>query len=141
MKLSQMNLSRILGTIFAFAFVLALGIGAVQAAGDAATAVSSGVSAGSAFSADILDPSDRPNEALTSPFRQAMIGIINYILTFLGLVAVGFIVYAGVLMVTDSEKGLDKAKKIITGAAIGIVLVMLSFAIVRVIVDVKTSIA
>lgn len=58
--------------------------------------------------------------------------LINYFLGFLGLVAVAFIIYGGVLMVTSAgeEEGVGKAKKIITYAAIGIVIIMLSYTIV-----------
>jgi len=58
--------------------------------------------------------------------------LINYFLGFLGLVAVAFIIYGGVLMVTSAgeEEGVGKAKKIITYAAIGIVIILLSYTIV-----------
>jgi ABC-type multidrug transport system permease subunit len=61
-----------------------------------------------------------------------IVQLIDYFLGFLGLIAVAFIIYGGVLMVTSggNEEGVGKAKKIITYAAIGIVIIMLSYTIV-----------
>jgi len=58
--------------------------------------------------------------------------IINYFLGMLGLVAVGFLIYAGVLMVTagGAEEQVTKARKIIMYAVIGIVIILLSYTIV-----------
>ncbi len=58
--------------------------------------------------------------------------LINYFLGILGLVAVGFLIYAGVLMVTagGAEEQVTKARKIITYAAVGIVIILLSYTIV-----------
>lgn len=63
---------------------------------------------------------------------QNVTTIINYFLGFLGIVAVAFLIYGGVLMVTSAgnEEGVGKAKKIITYAVIGIVIIMLSYTIV-----------
>ena len=137
-----MKIAKGISLILSLAFAVALSFGALQVAAETADVAVTAVD-GSAFSADLLNPDDRPQEALTSPFRQAVIGIINYVLTFLGLAAVAFIVYAGILMVMDqgSEENVGKAKNIIIYAGIGIIVVMLSFAIVRVFVDVKTAVA
>ena len=64
---------------------------------------------------------------------QSITGIINYFLGLLGLIAVAFLIYAGVLMVTagGNEEQVAKAKKIITYAVIGLIIVILSFAIVQ----------
>jgi len=58
--------------------------------------------------------------------------IINYALGFLGLVAVAFIIYGGVLLVTSggNDEAMGKAKKILMYAVIGIVIIMLSYTIV-----------
>ena len=58
--------------------------------------------------------------------------IINYFLGLLGLVAVGFLIYAGVLMVTagGSDEQVTKARKIIMYAVIGIVIILLSYTII-----------
>jgi cytochrome bd-type quinol oxidase subunit 2 len=58
--------------------------------------------------------------------------LINYFLGMLGLVAVAFLIYAGVLMVTagGAEEQVTKARKIIMYAAVGIVIILLSYTIV-----------
>ena len=93
--------------------------------------------------AALLFDEDRPTDAVVSPFRDAVVGFINYFLGFLGLVAVAFVVYAGVLMVTSQgeDENTGKAKKILLYAGAGIVIVLLSFAIVRLIVGAGDAVA
>jgi cytochrome bd-type quinol oxidase subunit 2 len=64
---------------------------------------------------------------------QNITTIINYFLGLLGLIAVAFLIYAGVLMVTagGNEEQVKKAKKIITYSVIGIVIILLAFTIVQ----------
>jgi amino acid transporter len=64
---------------------------------------------------------------------QNITTIINYFLGLLGLIAVAFLIYAGVLMVTagGNEEQVKKSKKIITYAVIGIVIILLAFTIVQ----------
>jgi hypothetical protein len=63
---------------------------------------------------------------------ESAITIVNYALGFLGIIAVILIIYGGILMVTSAgnEEAVGKAKKIITYAAIGIVIIILSYSIV-----------
>jgi hypothetical protein len=70
--------------------------------------------------------------AKTTSLGANVTSLINYFLGFLGLIAVAFLIYGGVLMVTSggNEEGVGKAKKLITYAAIGIVIIMLSYSIV-----------
>ncbi|MCK5491373.1 MAG: hypothetical protein KAI67_06050 [Candidatus Pacebacteria bacterium] len=88
--------------------------------------------------AAIIDPGggDKPSDTMSGNFRENIVHIINYILGFLGLLAVAFVIYAGFLLVTagGEEDNLNKGKKIITYAAIGIVIILLSYGIVNVIV-------
>lgn len=81
---------------------------------------------------------DRPPDLMGGDFRSGVISVINYILSFLGLITVGFIIYAGFLMVTSGgdEGKIGEGKKIIMGAAIGIVIILMSYLIVNVIVGV-----
>ena len=66
-------------------------------------------------------------------FRQNVKKVINYFLTFIWLIAVAFIIYAGVILVTDAGGGenVDKAKKIILYAGAGIIIILLSYSIVN----------
>ena len=70
-------------------------------------------------------------------FADLVVTIINYFLGLLGLIAVGFIIYAGVLMVTSSgsEDAVGKGRKIITYAVIGIVIILLSYTVVTFVTD------
>jgi len=70
--------------------------------------------------------------AKTTSLGANVTQLINYVLGFLGLVAVAMLIYAGVMMVTSAgnEEGVGKAKKLITYAVIGIVIILLSYSIV-----------
>lgn len=94
-------------------------------------------------SSTLLDPGSAPEGTVTSPLKDAVRGFLNYFLGFLGLLAVIFIVYAGVLMVTASgnEEQTNKAKKILLWAGAGILIVMLSYAIVRMVVGAGENVA
>jgi len=57
--------------------------------------------------------------------------VINIILGFLGIIAVGLIIYAGWLWMTaaGNEERIQQAKKILINAVIGLVIILSSFAI------------
>jgi hypothetical protein len=59
--------------------------------------------------------------------------VINYFLGFLGILSVAIFIYGGVMYVTAgvNEQGAETGKKAMTYAAIGIVVILLSFVIVR----------
>jgi len=59
--------------------------------------------------------------------------IINYFLGFLGIIAIAIVIYGGFMYVTAgvNESGADTGKKILTYAAIGIIVILLSFVIVN----------
>ncbi|XOU93979.1 MAG: Ig-like domain-containing protein [Candidatus Kerfeldbacteria bacterium] len=73
----------------------------------------------------------------TADLESTIINIIQWALGFLGLVAVIMMIYGGFIWMTaaGNEDKIAKAKKIITQAAIGLVIVLLSWAIVSFIVD------
>lgn len=66
-------------------------------------------------------------------FGDVIIGMVNYFIGFLGVLATIAFVYAGVLWVLSggNEESITKAKKIMTYAALGIVVVLLSYSAVR----------
>lgn len=68
----------------------------------------------------------------STDLRQVLVNVIRWALAILGLVAVGLMVYGGVLWMTarGDEKRILKAKKVIVSALIGLVIVLLAFAIV-----------
>jgi PKD repeat protein len=74
-----------------------------------------------------------PDIVQTSTFGALVINIVDYFVGFLGTIAVIMFIYAGVLMVIagGDEQLLTKAKKIMTYAAIGLVVVIISYSAVR----------
>ncbi|MFH0838013.1 MAG: pilin [Patescibacteria group bacterium] len=73
-----------------------------------------------------------PSAAAQGTLGQNVTLIINYFLGILGLIAVAFLIYAGILMVTagGNDEQIGKARKIITYAVVGIVIILLSWTIV-----------
>ena len=73
-----------------------------------------------------------PAAAAQGTLGQNITTIINFFLGLLGLIAVAFLIYAGVLMVTagGNEEQVNKAKKIIMYAVAGIIIILLSYTIV-----------
>ncbi len=69
------------------------------------------------------------NESL----RQFILRVVNFSLSFLGLIAVAFVIFAGFLYVTagGEEAQHEKAKKIVLYASMGIIVILASFAIVN----------
>jgi PKD repeat protein len=68
----------------------------------------------------------------TRSFGGLLTVIVNYFIGFLGFVAVIVFVYAGVLWVVSggNDEQITKAKKIMTYAALGLIVVLLSYSIV-----------
>lgn len=73
--------------------------------------------------------------------RGIVLTIINFFLGFLGLLAVVMIIYGGFLYVSSAgnEENVGKAKKILIYAAIGIILIIASFALVNTILTAGTA--
>lgn len=69
-------------------------------------------------------------------FRTLARTIVNFFLYFLGFVATVMIIYGGVLYVTSAgeDENTGKAKKILTYAIVGIIIILLSFAIVNTVI-------
>ncbi len=67
--------------------------------------------------------------------------ILSYFLGFLAFVCVIMVIYGGVLYVTSAgnEENVGKAKKILLYAGIGVVLIMISVALVTTIFDAASS--
>jgi len=63
--------------------------------------------------------------------RSIVVRIVNFFLTFLGLVAVLMVIYGGFLYMTSGGENTEKAKKVLLYAAAGIIIVLISFALVN----------
>ncbi len=90
---------------------------------------------GAAIASLGVDQSDLPSalSGTSGDIKTVIQSIINTVLGLLGFVAVIFVIYAGILYVTDGGGGdnLEKAKNIIKNAIIGIIIIIASFAIVN----------
>ena len=69
----------------------------------------------------------------SADLKQTVINIISFVLGLLGLIAVIMILYGGFIWLTagGNEDRVDSAKKIISAAAIGLVVILISWAIVN----------
>ncbi|MFH1533416.1 MAG: PKD domain-containing protein [Nitrospirota bacterium] len=77
----------------------------------------------------------------STDLRDFIITIVNWALTFLGLISVLIIIYGGVLYVTSGgeEEKVQTGKKAITYAAIGILIILGSYAFVNTIIKGATD--
>lgn len=68
----------------------------------------------------------------SADLKQTIVNIIQWFLGLLGLVAIVMILYGGFTWMTagGNEDKIDTAKQIISAAAIGLVIVLISWAIV-----------
>ena len=91
--------------------------------------------------AEILSPTDAPRDIPAVPFREWVMWVLNYFLWFLWILAVVMIIYAGFRMVISQweEEDFNKAKTQIIYALIGLVVIILSYSIVRLVSDMWVS--
>ncbi|QQS59079.1 hypothetical protein IPN35_05850 [Candidatus Peregrinibacteria bacterium] len=70
--------------------------------------------------------------------REVILRVVNYFLGFVGLIAVIFVIFAGFLMLTagGDEDQVGRGKTILIWAAIGIIVVLLSWALVKFVADI-----
>lgn len=97
---------------------------------------------GGVASAQLISEGDVPSSIAGATggegsFRSLILNVVNFFLLFLGLIAVIMIIYGGVTYVTaaGNQESIDKAKKIIMYAIVGIIIVLISFALVRTVIS------
>jgi len=78
----------------------------------------------------------------TADLASSVIKIVQWILGFLGLIAVIMILYGGFIWMTagGNEEKVASAKKIITAAVIGLIVVLLAWAIVIFVVQTTNNV-
>lgn len=88
--------------------------------------------------AALIQPTDNPSnisEATggATSARSLVLTMVNWVLAFLGLVAVIMVIFGGFLYVTAAgkEDQAGKGKKVIMYAIVGIAIILLSFAIIN----------
>lgn len=105
------------------------------------------VSAFPVASAALINPSDSPS-AITEAtggegsIRRLVLKIVNFFLGFLGILAVIMVIYGGVTYVTAAgqDEAIGNAKKIILYSVVGIIVILLSFAIVSTVLGAGTGV-
>ncbi|MFA6098761.1 MAG: hypothetical protein WCV50_03225 [Patescibacteria group bacterium] len=72
----------------------------------------------------------------TADLESTVIKIIQWVLGFLGLIAVVFVLYGGFIWMTagGNEDKISTAKKIISAAVVGLIIILLAWAIVTFVV-------
>ncbi len=81
--------------------------------------------------------SNATNLGTDVPFIETIARIINIALGFLGVLAVGIVIYGGFLWMTargDAQQ-IDKAKKVLSGGLIGLAIILASFAIASFVIN------
>jgi len=68
----------------------------------------------------------------TADLKDTVVNVIQWVLGILALVAVVMIIYGGIVWMTaaGNEDRIGKAKKVISAAVIGLIIVLLAWAIV-----------
>ncbi|MDP3975407.1 MAG: PKD domain-containing protein [bacterium] len=122
-----MNFSRKTIVLTLLFFLLLGGVSAIR------TAVAVDVPSGDLIPPTAYEGYASGLEAGGGDLRQLVVMITNYVLGFLGLVAITAIIYAGILYVAyfGNDDLMAKAKNIIMYVAIGILVILLSYAIVN----------
>jgi heme/copper-type cytochrome/quinol oxidase subunit 2 len=85
----------------------------------------------------VTAPAGGPAASTANSVGDLIVFIINIALGIVGLIAVLFLIIGGFRYVTSAgnEEAAGQAKKMITNAIIGIVIIILAFVIVRVVVN------
>lgn len=73
----------------------------------------------------------------TKDLRESLMGVVNVLLGFLGVIAVIIVLWGGFRWMTagGNEDKVGEAKKIITSGIIGLVIIFISFAIVTFVIN------
>lgn len=84
------------------------------------------------FGADVGTPTN-----VQTDLESAIMGITNYILGFIGLVAILVIIYGGLMYLTaaGNDDTTAKARKTISSGIIGLVICGLAYAMVQIVAD------
>lgn len=93
-----------------------------------------------------ISPGDQPTiisglSGGSTELREVALKIINFFLGFLGILALIMVIYGGFLYVSSAgnQENTEKAKKILLYAAIGIIVIAVSFALVNTILGAATG--
>lgn len=79
--------------------------------------------------------------AAEGDLRDMIVSIVRYFLTFVGIVAVLIVMYGGFLWMSSNgqPERIQKAKKTLIGAVIGLIIVLAAFAIVEFVINITND--
>ncbi len=85
---------------------------------------------------DIVFPDQGTRLSDVNRFSQLTVQLTNFISSFMATIAIALFMYGGFLYVTggQNEDNIGKAKKVFTGAAIGLIIAMAAFGIVNTVI-------
>lgn len=94
------------------------------------------------FTIDNTLPSTLGISNTTKTLQDTIISVVNWVLALLGLIAVIMILYGGFTWLTagGNEEKVASAKKIISAAIIGLIIVLLAYAIVTFVVNTTNTV-
>lgn len=77
-----------------------------------------------------------PTVPSTIPIFVEIFGIVRFVLVLVGIVAVGVLIYAGFLMILNlgNEEMITRGKKIFGNTLIGLLMIVLCYAIVSTVI-------
>ena len=106
-------------------------------------AVAAALGADSA-TAQIFDPQRDVPESIAAAggertLREVILLAVNFVLGFVGLIAVIMLIWGGFQYMVQGEEGKDKARNTIIYAIVGVLIILFSFAIVNTVFDVTTG--
>ncbi|MBI3957090.1 MAG: hypothetical protein HY340_03835 [Candidatus Kerfeldbacteria bacterium] len=89
---------------------------------------------------------ENPSQTLglgTTDLKGTVINIINWVLGLLGIIAVIMILIGGFQWMTASgnEEKVEKAKKIISAAIVGLIIILLAWAIVNFVIGTAENVS
>lgn len=99
------------------------------------------VLAGDPFGFDYADDLGLENTDVTDP-RDMAVNIVQFLMTFLGIIAVVIILYGGFLWMTaaGNEDKVATAKKVIIAGAIGLAVIISAYVIVNFVITTTNSV-
>lgn len=128
-----MKKAKIIFFTFSFLFILLFSFGVNRSLADATSSENENNGSGLWTSQLGMDRigSVYGEESNPEDVRYRVIKIINIVISIIGILLVVLMIYAGVLWMTASgnEDQISKAKKILANAAVGLVIVFLSWSI------------
>lgn len=97
----------------------------------------------SAFALTITPPCETSNCSSATDVATLLQTIINWVLGFAALIAVLFLIFGGVIYIasTGNKERAEQAKKTILYSVIGLVVIVLSYFIVRLVISLTTGAA